>query len=155
VIAIYLIASLALRIMPSVPRRAGARLDIAGAIVLFAGLLCLIGPLLFGHDVHWTPWLWLVMAAGVAIMAAFLRLEQTVASREGMPLIELALLSDGMYGTTAQIANAAGVAAIGAAFFAVEAVGSAQLALLASSALFALSIIACAIFLLWMRRTVR
>src|SRR5450631_2711245 len=27
--------------------------DGAGAIVLFAGLLCLIGPLLFGHDVHW------------------------------------------------------------------------------------------------------
>jgi MFS family permease len=61
----------------------------------------------------------------------------------------------GMYGTTAQIANAAGVAAIGAAFFAVEAVRSARLALLASSALFARSIIACAVFLLWMRRTAR
>jgi hypothetical protein len=35
-------------------------------IVLFGGLLCLIGPLLFGHDVHWAPWLWLVMAAGSA-----------------------------------------------------------------------------------------
>jgi len=30
--------------------------DVPGAIVLFAGLLCLIGPLLFGHDVHWAPW---------------------------------------------------------------------------------------------------
>jgi MFS family permease len=283
-----IIASLASRMMPSVPRRAGTRLDIAGAIVLFAGLLCLIGPLLFGHDVQWAPWLWLVMAAGLAIVAALPRLEQTVASRQGMPLIELALLSDasfmrglcatfffffanlsfylvmtlfmqnalhvpplqagmaflplalafviasrhsatrarrrgmlvliegcaiqiaglavlaltvsradppsapllalvlaifgygqglvmaplssavlatvkpasagsgaGMYGTTAQIANAAGVAAIGAAFFAVEAVRSARLALLASSALFARSIIACAVFLLWMRRTAR
>jgi hypothetical protein len=35
----------------------------------------------------------------------------------------------GMYGTTAQIANAAGVAAIGAAFFAIEAATSARLAL--------------------------
>src|ERR1700761_6063252 len=51
-------------IMPTVPRRAGTRLDVPGAIVLFTGALCLIGPLLFGHDVHWAPWVWLVMAAG-------------------------------------------------------------------------------------------
>jgi MFS family permease len=272
------------RIMPSVPRRAGTRLDIPGAIVLFAGLLCLIGPLLFGHDVQWAPWIWLVMAMGVAILAVFLRLERAVARHGGMPLIDLALLSDaafmrglyaafcfffanlsfylvmtmfmqralhvpplqagmvflpltltfviasrhsiararhrgtrvliegcviqiaslaalallvasvaapatawlavvlamfgygqglvmaplssavlstvqpasagsgaGMYGTTAQIANAAGVAAIGAVFFAIKAVHSAQTALLVSSVLFMLSIAACAGFLAWMR----
>jgi MFS family permease len=272
-------------IMPSVPRRVGTRLDVPGAIVLFTGLLCLIGPLLFGHDVHWAPWIWLVMAGGVAIVAAFLRLERAVASGGGMPLIDLALLSDttfmrglyatflfffanlsfylvmtmfmqrglhipplragivfvplalafviasrhsgvraqhrgtrvliegcalqmaglavlvltvawveapaalllalvlaifgygqglvmaplssavlstvkpasagsgaGMYGTTTQIANAAGVAAIGAVFFAIEAAGSARLALFVASALFALSIMASAAFLSWMRR---
>jgi len=84
----------ALWIVPSVPRRAGTRLDIPGAIVLFAGLLCLIGPLLFGHDVHWAAWIWLVMAAGVAIVAGFLKLEWRVAARGGMPLIDLALLAD-------------------------------------------------------------
>jgi hypothetical protein len=52
-----------------------------------------------------------------------------------------------MYGTTAQIANAAGVAALGAVFFAIESAGSARLALLVTSALFALSISACAAFL--------
>jgi MFS family permease len=272
-------------IMPLAPRRAGTRLDVPGAFVLFTGLLSLIGPLLFGHDVHWAPWVWLVMAAGVAIIAAFLRLERMVARRGGMPLIDLALLSDlafmrglaaafffffanlsfylvmtmfmqrglgipplqaglvflplalafviasrhsgvrarqrgtlvliegcavqifglallvlivvcvqapsamllalvlaifgygqglvmaplssavlstvkpasagsgaGMYGTTAQIANAAGVAAIGAVFFAIEASQSARPALLAASALFALSIATCAGFLTWMRR---
>jgi MFS family permease len=275
----------ALRIMPSVPRRPGTRLDIPGAIVLFAGLLCLIGPLLFGHDVHWAPWVWLVMAAGVAIVAAFPRLERAVARRGGMPLIDLALLADaafmrglcaaffffcanlsfylvmtmfmqtalrippiyaglvfvplaltfvvasrhsaararhrgtlvliegcaiqiaglaalvltiaflkvpsawllalvltifgygqglvmaplsgavlstvkpssagsgsGMYGTTAQIANATGVAAIGAVFFTIAATHSAQEAMFASSALFALSIVAAVVFLSWMRR---
>ena len=280
-----LIMAAALKIMPSVPRRAGTRLDMPSAIVLFAGLLCLIGPLLFGHDVHWSPLVWLVMAAGVTIIAAFLRLERSIANSGGMPLIDLALLSDaafmrglcatfffffanlsfylvmtmfmqkalhipplqagsvfvplalafviasrhsgararrrgtlvliegcavqviglvvlvlmvvwieapaasllalvltifgygqglvmaplssavlstvkpasagsgsGMYGTTAQIANAAGVAAIGAAFFAIEAAYSARLALFAASALFALSIIASAAFLSWMRR---
>jgi predicted MFS family arabinose efflux permease len=58
----------------------------------------------------------------------------------------------GMYGTTAQIANAAGVAAIGAVFFAIEAARSGRLALFAAFVLFALSIIICAVFLSWMRR---
>ena len=280
-----LIVAAGMRIMPSVPRRPGTRLDIPGAIVLFLGLLCLIGPLLFGHDVHWGASVWLVMASGVAIVAAFLRLERAVARRGGMPLIDLALLTDaafmrglcaaffffcanlsfylvmtmfmqrglqippldaglvfvplaltfvvasrhsgararhrgtlvliegcalqivglaalvltiavlkapsawllalvltifgygqglvmaplssavlstvrpasagsgsGMYGTTAQIANATGVAVIGAVFFAIESTRSAQSAMFASSALFALSIVAAVAFLSWMRR---
>ena len=279
------IIAAAWKIMPSFQRRAGTRLDIPGAIVLFAGLLCLIGPLLFGHDLHWSPLTWLAMAAGVGIVAAFLRLERAVARRGGMPLIDLSLLTDkafmrglaavfffffanlsfylvmtiymqkglqipplqaglvflplaltfmtasrhsgmrakhrgtlvliegctvqlaglaalvtaiewidtpsamvlalvlaifgygqglvmaplssavlsavkpvsagaasGIYGTTAQIANAAGVAAIGAVFFAIESNQSSRLALLAACALFMLSIIACAAFLTWMRR---
>ena len=43
------------------------------------------------------PWVWLVMAAGVAIIAGFLRLERAVARRGGMPLIDLALLSDAAF----------------------------------------------------------
>src|SRR3954468_1991099 len=82
----------AAKLMPMAPRRAGTRLDIAGAIVLFIGLLCLIGPLLFGHDLHWSLWVWLVMAAGVAILAGFLRLERSVARKGGMLLIDLSLL---------------------------------------------------------------
>src|SRR6266571_3922037 len=68
-----IIIALASRIMPSVPRRPGTRLDISGAVVLFTGLLCLIGPLLFGHDVQWAPWVWLVMDAAVmrGLCAAF------------------------------------------------------------------------------------
>ena len=58
----------------------------------------------------------------------------------------------GMYGTSAQIANTAGVAAIGAVFFAAEAAFSARLALFASLTLFAMSIALCAAFLSWMRR---
>ena len=80
--------------MPAVPRRAGTRLDIPGAVVLFAGLLCLIGPLLFGRDVGWARGSGWSMAAGVAVIAGFLRLERRVAGSGGMPLIDLALLSD-------------------------------------------------------------
>jgi len=101
-----LIAATAWRTMPSVPRRAGTRLDIKGSGVLFAGLLCLIGPLLFGHDVGWAPWLWAVMALGGVILAAFPRLEYAVARAGGMPLIDLTLLAD-----------AAFLRGLGAAFF--------------------------------------
>lgn len=279
-----IIAAAAWRIMPSVPRRAGTRLDIKGSVVLFAGLLCLIGPLLFGHDVGWAPWLWVVMLGGGAILAGFLKLEHIVA-RAGMPLIDLTLLADaaflrglgaaffffvanlsfylvmtlfmqrglkiaplaaglafiplalafvvasrhsgarakhrgtkvliegcalqiaglaalalvagvidtptpvalalimiifgygqglvmaplsgavlstvkpvaagsasGMYGTTAQIGNAAGVAAIGAVFFAIESLQSTRAGFLVSLALFAALIMICAAFLTWMRR---
>ncbi|MGM4895139.1 MFS transporter [Tardiphaga sp. 709] len=279
------IIAAAWRLMPSVPRRPGTRLDIPGALVLFAGLLGLIGPLLFGHELHWAPSVWLAMAAGAAVIAGFVRLERRVALRGGMPLIDLALLADaafmrglcavfffffanlsfylvmtlfmqntlhipplraglifiplalafivasrhsgmrsrhrgtlvliegcvvqviglaalavtvlavnassasllavplavfgygqglvmaplssavlstvrtssagagsGMYGTTTQIANAAGVAAIGAVYFAVQSAASAVIALLASFALCVLSVAACAGFLLWMRR---
>src|SRR4051812_46001006 len=256
-----------------------------GSIVLFAGLLCMIGPLLLGHDVGWAPWLWLVMAIGAVILLAFPKLEHAVARAGGMPLIDLSLLADaaflrglgaafffffanlsfylvmtlfmqrglkipplaagmafiplalafvvasrhsgararhrgtrvliegcalqiaglaalalvafsvdapsalllaltmivfgygqglvmaplsgavlstvkpvaagsasGIYGTTAQIGNAAGVAAIGAVFFAAEAVQSARAGFLVSLALFVTLIMICAAFLAWMRR---
>ena len=54
----------------------------------------MIGPLLFGHDVRWSPTVWLVMATGAVIIAAFLQLERAVARRGGMPLIDLSLLAD-------------------------------------------------------------
>jgi EmrB/QacA subfamily drug resistance transporter len=279
------IIAASLRLMPQVPHRPGTRLDIPGAIVLFIGLSCLIGPLLFGHDVAWAPWVFLIMAAGIAIVAAFVKLERRVARRGGMPLIDLSLLADksfmrglgaafffffanlsfyfvmtvfmqrtlhlpplhgglvfvplaltfvvasrhagarakhrgtlvltegcviqiaalaalavlvfvaqtpsalslalvlaifgygqglvmaplssvvlatvkpasagagsGMYGTSAQIANAAGVAAIGAVFFAVESLHAAQHALFAALVTFAFSIMTCVAFLSWMRR---
>jgi EmrB/QacA subfamily drug resistance transporter len=280
-----LIIFAALKIMPSVPRRAGTRLDVLGAIVLFIGLLCVIGPLLFGHDAHWAPRVWLTMTAGIAVMVGFPRLQRAVARRGGMPLIDLSLLADaafmrglgaafffffanlsfylvmtlfmqkalqipplqaglvfvplaltfiiasrvsavrarhrgtlvliegcaiqiaglamlastiasltspgaallalvltvfgfgqglvmaplsgvvlstvkpasagsgsGLYGTTAQIANAAGIAAIGAVFFAVESVSNTQHALFAALAMFALSMMLCVVFLTRMRR---
>ena len=60
----------------------------------------------------------------------------------------------GMYGTTAQIANAAGVAAIGTVFFAAESASSTERAILVALVMFALSILNCVAFLSWMRRAI-
>jgi hypothetical protein len=57
-----------------------------------------------------------------------------------------------MYGTIAQIGNAAGVAAIGAIFFAIESLQSPRAGFLVSLALFVTLIMICAAFLAWMRR---
>src|SRR5262249_11737831 len=81
-------------IMHLAPRRQGTRLDVPSAIGLVVGLLCMIGPLLLCQDLHWAPIVWLIMAAGIAIIVAFLRLERAVERGGGMPLIDLSLLTD-------------------------------------------------------------
>jgi hypothetical protein len=53
---------------------------------------------------------------------------------------------------TTQIANAAGIAVIGAVFFAAESALGARPALFIASALFVLAILTSASFLSWMRR---
>jgi len=88
------ITAAALGFMPRMPRRPGVQLDVAGAAVLFAGLLCLIGPLLFGRELHWGPWVWATVLLGLVIVAGFLRLERAIAKKGGLPLVDLALLSD-------------------------------------------------------------
>jgi predicted MFS family arabinose efflux permease len=60
--------------------------------------------------------------------------------------------ASGIYGTTTQVANAAGIAVIGAVFFAAESALGARPALFIASALFVLAILTSAAFLSWMRR---
>ncbi|GGC59676.1 MFS transporter [Chelatococcus reniformis] len=81
-------------LVPSLARKEGTRLDLPGAAILFVALLCLIGPLLFGRDLGWSAWVWLTMAAGLAILRGFLSFERRVAARGGLPLVDLALLED-------------------------------------------------------------
>jgi MFS family permease len=92
-----IIMAAAWRTMPAAPRRPGIRLDLAGAVILFVGLLGLIGPLLFGRDVGWAFWVWAIVGAGGVVIAGFLRFERRVAASGGMPLIDQALLSDSAF----------------------------------------------------------
>lgn len=273
------------RLMPPARRQTKTRLDLPGALLLFLGLLFIIGPLLFGRELNWSITVWATMAVGLVVIALFMRFERGVARRGGMPLIDLALVDDraflrglcavfcfffanlsfyfimtlfmqttlhygalfsglavvplalafvvasrhsaararhrgmlvliegcalqivslaalalaiawlreplpwalmsllavfgygqglvmaplssavlstvksasagagsGLYGTTTQIANAAGVAAVGAVFFAVRDTVSDHAALLAAFAIFGAAIALCAAFLMWMRR---
>ena len=79
------IALAAKHLMPTEDRRADVRLDIRGAILLFLSLNALIDPVMAGRDLGWPTWLWGVMAAGAMMLPWFLRLQQSVARRGGMP----------------------------------------------------------------------
>ena len=88
------IIAAAWKIMPTLQRRAGTRLDIPGAIVLFVGLAVPDRPAAVRPRCA-------LVGMGLAgdgrrrrIIAGFVRLERAVARRGGMPLIDLALLSD-------------------------------------------------------------
>jgi EmrB/QacA subfamily drug resistance transporter len=82
-------------LMPSMPGRSGARLDLIGAVVLLSALLCIIGPLLLGADLGWAPWLFAVIAAGLLMLASMWPLERWIGHhRNGLPLVHLDLLLD-------------------------------------------------------------
>ena len=91
------IALAAAWLMPVMPRNVGTRLDLRGAIALFAGLLGLLVPLMFGRELGWPWWLWLTMAAGILVLVGFVRLQRSVERRGGMPLIDLALFEDRVF----------------------------------------------------------
>jgi predicted MFS family arabinose efflux permease len=137
-------------------RHSGARAKHRGTRVLIEGcVLQIAGLALLALTVE------VIEAPGAALLAFMLAI---FGYGQGLVMAPLssAVLSTvkpasagagaGMYGTTSQIANAAGVAAFGAVFFAVEAQQSARTGLFTALALFALSIAACVAFLTWMRR---
>jgi EmrB/QacA subfamily drug resistance transporter len=84
----------ALFLMPAGTTKLGTRLDVPGAGMLFLGLIAVIGPVMAGRELGWPWWLWLVMVTGSATLILFPRFERSVESRGGLPLIDLALLSD-------------------------------------------------------------
>jgi MFS family permease len=88
------IAAAAWRLLPPMTGRTDQRMDLPGAALLFLGLLGLITPILCGRDLHWAWWLWLIEADGIVSLLLFLVWERRTERHGGLPLIDLALLSD-------------------------------------------------------------
>ena len=89
-----MLATAAAWLLPPQTQHKPARLDLVSVLVLFAGLTLLVGPLVFGRELGWPQWLFIMMAAGAVLLAVFPRLERLIAQRGGAPLIEPALLAD-------------------------------------------------------------
>lgn len=90
--------------LPSGPRTAGVRLDLAGAGWLAAGVLALVIPLTFGADAGWPVWSWLLLMFAFASFAVFARHERAIARTGRHPLIDPGLLAQpGVRGSLAGI----------------------------------------------------
>src|SRR5580700_4303834 len=89
------------RLMPAMPGKPGARLDLIGAAVLLIALLCVLGPLVLGADLGWPAWLFAVIAAGVLSLVLMWPLERWVEwRRNGLPLVHLDTLRDRGFATS-------------------------------------------------------
>jgi MFS family permease len=83
-------------LMPAYMRKPGTRLDIPGAVVLFLGLLCLVGPLSWVRDLGWST-VGICIGAGILVLIGFVRLEFRLAARGGMPLVDVALFGNSSF----------------------------------------------------------
>ncbi|MET8570759.1 MFS transporter [Streptomyces sp. NPDC004783] len=84
---------LGLRLLPRVAPAGHGRLDPVGVVLLGAGILALMLPLILAENGGLTR-MWWLFPAGVLVLAAFARWERRVARRGGEPLLHPALLTD-------------------------------------------------------------
>jgi EmrB/QacA subfamily drug resistance transporter len=67
------------------------KLDLPGVVIITAGLLLLIYPLVQGRDLGWPAWTYVSMGAAVPVLALFALYERYKTRKDGSPLVELSL----------------------------------------------------------------
>lgn len=90
-VGIFAVA-MAIRLVPEsfAPHR--PKLDIPGVLVLAAGLLAVLYPLMIGQEKDWPAWTFISMAVGLVILAGFVLLQRKEGREGGEPLVDLSLL---------------------------------------------------------------
>lgn len=66
----------ALRFMPESRSPTRVKLDPLGVVLVSAAALCLIYPLVQGHELGWPVWTFLMMAGGIALLGVFAMVER-------------------------------------------------------------------------------
>lgn len=79
-------------VLPDSRAAARSRLDGVGALLAAVGVLLVLLPLVQGRDWGWPTWGWALLAAGVLVLAGFLRYESALARRGGEPVLDPDLL---------------------------------------------------------------
>jgi len=75
------------RALPHGRGEPGRTLDLPGLALLTPAVLAFVLPLVLGQPEHWPLWGWILMAASVPIVGAFVLAERRVAGAGGTPLI--------------------------------------------------------------------
>lgn len=84
----------ALRFVPESRAQQAGRTDLRGMLVLSVGLLAVLYPLIMGHELGWPVWTYAVIAAGLAVLAAFVRTEHRHEFLGDTPLLATSLYRD-------------------------------------------------------------
>jgi EmrB/QacA subfamily drug resistance transporter len=90
------LAALALvpRLVPESRAERASRLDLAGTVLVTAGLTAVVLPLVEGRSHGWPLWTWLALASAPAILAGFAVHQRRLGRRGGAPLLDPALFRD-------------------------------------------------------------
>jgi EmrB/QacA subfamily drug resistance transporter len=73
---------------------AGDKIDLVGTVLVTAGLVAVVLPLVDGRQSQWPAWSWACLAAAVPVLAGFGR-HQAWRRRQGKtPLVDLSVLAD-------------------------------------------------------------
>ena len=70
------------------------RLDVPGALLVSTGLLLLIYPLTEGREKGWPVWIYLMLAASVPVLIAFVVLQRRKTARDANPLLLMTLFGN-------------------------------------------------------------
>lgn len=74
------------------------RLDLGGVAIVTTGLLLVLYPLIQGNDLGWPAWTWLMTAAALPVLAAFVWYERHQERRGLLPLVPVSLLRRRSFG---------------------------------------------------------
>ena len=92
------VAAAALAAAPKlVPESKAARapaLDLRGAVLVTAGLLALVLPLVEGQQDRWPAWCWASLAASPVVLGAFAAYQRRLEAANGAPLLPPSLFRD-------------------------------------------------------------
>ena len=93
----------AVRVLPRGASHAGVRLDVTGMLLVGLAAVAIIYPLIQGRADGWPAWIFAMLAAGFALLGAFVAYERR---RREAPLIEPGLLHNRTYTTGIAVALA-------------------------------------------------
>ncbi|MGJ7611992.1 MULTISPECIES: MFS transporter [unclassified Variovorax] len=85
---------LAPRVIPPLRNSSTSRLDLVGMLLVAAGSVAVVLPLVEGREQGWPLWSWLCLAAAVPLLAAFAFQQRRLAATGGAPLVAPALLAN-------------------------------------------------------------
>lgn len=82
------------RLVPETKGDGSTKLDLAGALLITAGLVAVVLPLIEGRQQGWPAWTYICFGAAVVLIDVFLLYQHLLAKRGGTPLVSLELFRE-------------------------------------------------------------